>query len=239
MKLLPPQEVKNLKESQTVKELLRAKEMAEVTDKTRKALAKAEADFNTTLAKNRTAWALEEEAHDKRVREMAQEIRVLEKRRQQALIPIDAVKSEADTFLAEAKKVYAQVTEIREEEENLTEELENKLDLVGQRGQDLDRREAEISNKEYGLRLQTEQMLNQLRAFNAERVELDSKKMKAEQDIDERKTALVLWDRQLVAKEERLNNKEKGLDTLAKQLDDRRATLDRAFARLSPMPEGK
>ncbi len=235
MKLLTPQATKEGQGSQLAREALRVKEMATVTDKARKDMANAQAEFQTALAKNRNLWADEEADHNKRVLEMLAEIKQLNKLREQALIPIEAVKEDAAKLMVDARIYLAKAKKQTEDLELTTELLQDKLDAVGQKEQDLKAVEQRQLSREVGIKLQTEQIHERVRQLNRETLDFGLTRTKAEQDINERKTALVLWDRTLVAKEETLKNTEKELIVLRKQLDDQRATLERAFKRLSPL----
>lgn len=78
MKLLSPKEVRDANQGELTKQILRAKETQEIVDETNLKLAKAEADFNAMLAKNRVIWAKEEEEHSLRLQEMKKELKSLE-----------------------------------------------------------------------------------------------------------------------------------------------------------------
>ena len=82
MQLLKPQENKDLKSAQDLRNIIRTQEILKAEQDARLKLANAEADFNNTLAKNRDKWAKEEETHSTRVREMNTEIENLELQKQ-------------------------------------------------------------------------------------------------------------------------------------------------------------
>ena len=125
MKLRSPSQLGDLKEQARVRELLRIQETNKAAMEANKALAKAEADFNATLAKNREIWALEEAEHTKRVKEQQSELERLQRQ-------------------------IGHLNEI----DDLREKLEDKLDAAGKKEQDLTAWELELHIKAEGIRLQ-------------------------------------------------------------------------------------
>ena len=128
MKLFSPQEVRDKKNLETARDILRTKEVEDVLKRTNQQLAQAEADFASALAKNKRIWANEETEHAKRVSEMSEEIKELEQRKAQALIPIQMYKDQADTLLKEAQEAL-ELAKVREYQARETQNaLEDKLD---------------------------------------------------------------------------------------------------------------
>jgi hypothetical protein len=235
MKLLEPQQLRDQKEADRVRDLMRTKEMADAATKIRKELANAEADFKLMLSRNNHKWALELEAKEEELKALEREVAALENRKAQALIPIDLYKKQADELMVLAKSVMEEAKTKAQENEDLAELLEDKLDKAGQSFQDNIALRAKLEQREAGIVLQGQQVVEGNKALNKRINEFAVARLAAEKDIDERKTVLTLWDRTLVAKEEKLNNRTKELEVWAKQLVDQRETLERAMKRLSPL----
>lgn len=234
MKLLAPVETKDLKQAEVNRELLRTQEMQKVADKTRKELANAEADFKQALVRQREEWIKHEEEHEERVQQMSHEIKVLEKRKEQALIPINIYKDQADLLMSTAQDVKNRAESHEKEVELLQELLEEKLDKVGQKEQDLTRLEKQLLVKQTGLVQQTDLVKEKTELLNQKMLEFAQYQAEQEQIINERKTALVLLDRSQEAREKKLKELDEALNKKAKVLEDQRKTLERAFKRLSP-----
>lgn len=235
MKLLTPQQLNDKKEADKVRDLIRTKEMADQATKTRKELANAEADFNQALARQRHQWALEVEQKEQVLRELKHEVEELEDRKAKALIPIDSYKEQVDQLLLLAKIAMGKADAKAEENEDLAERLQDKLDEAGAKLQDAQLLEAKLKQREYGITIQGQQVVEGHKDLNKKIAKFNADKVKAETDINERKTALALWERSLVAKDEKLSNKIKELQIWERQLADQRDTLERAFKRISPL----
>lgn len=237
MRLLAPSENKSLKEQETVRAVLRTQEVEKAAEQSRKNLASAEADFNATLARNLEVWAREEELHNKRVVEMEKETESLEAKRLNALIPIGVIKKGAEDRMKEAVDFMAKLRKRESDAECLVERLETQLDSVGQREQDVKQAEKRLGLQKEGIERQKQSSILGSKRLSEEIAKFAHEREKAEKDIDERKTAIYLQERSLIAKEQVQKRTDKSLNDLAKRLEDERETLARAWAelkRLSP-----
>ncbi len=135
MKLLPTFVLKDKQQEELTRKIIRTQEINALLKDAESNLARAQEDFNTTLAQNRAKWALEEEEHSKRVLDMEQEIKTLETRKQQALTPLQIYKDEADRLLLEAQDIVTKAKEKDEQSDYLQEKLEERLSEVADREQ--------------------------------------------------------------------------------------------------------
>lgn len=235
MKLLSPSAIKDTKNLELTREILRTKEINEVSEKSRKELAQAQMDFNNALADFKERWAKEEEEHDKRMVEMKAEIQVLEDKRKQALIPISIEMDKANRLLDEAKGRLSQVKEKEVENQETAEKLQDRLDEVGQREQDVKFKEKKLEFQEQGIIQQTQFIKENNQKLSKQLSDFLSYKNAIEKDIDERKTALVLWDRTLQNKEEVLKRTDKAQKEVGVRLKEERINLDKAWKELKPL----
>lgn len=226
MKLLTPTQQKDLKEQQNLKEILRAQELEKAAAASRVSLANAQADFNATLAKNREIWALEELEHENRVKERKAEINALEAQKLSLLIPLDILKDSAITTLNDAEAYVASLRQREEDNESLTETLQDMLDEVGQKGQDIERAKQILDIK-------TEEFLKQSKLCeeNNKRLALATAEFMASKQAQEtiletRKTNLTLEETSLNAKAEQLKAKELKLANQATDIDKAKIELD-------------
>jgi hypothetical protein len=234
IKLLNPTQLKQNKDAETVKEILRKQELDKETKKSRQELAKAQAEFFTTLANNRDQWAKEETEHTKRMKEMAKEINELEEKKMQALIPAKMYEDQARQLLKEAQWLLVENASKIKDNDDLREKLEDKLDELGQREQDIALKEQKGVAMRLSLESQVNASIEATKALNARIAEFMIRKLEEEQDIDQRMTAVVLREQSISSKEDSIKRTEAKLDLWARQLADERATLERATKRISP-----
>lgn len=233
MKLLSPQQVRDSKNQELSREILRSKETEEQIKRINQRRLEAEAEFNSTLARNRSLWAEEEESHDIRIREMEREIAFLEERKKQALIPIQMYKDQVDVYYREAHDAIERVKEREEILEHTQELLENKLDELSDREITIQNTENAVRAQFEGLRAQQQQVVEGNERLNKKIAEFVEYKKLTEQEIAEKRKHLQLLEINIEAREKKLQRTEKALANARQQLDDQRATLARAFERLN------
>ena len=232
MQLLKPQENKDLKSAQDLRNIIRTQEILKAEQDARLKLANAEADFNNTLAKNRDKWAKEEETHSTRVREMNTEIENLELQKLNTLVPFNILKEGVYADMSDAEAYLKKLRDREEYNDDLTEKLQDKLDDVGAREQDLKQKILEVSIREDGLQRQnqntniaTEKLNNELMAFAAYKKE-------NEDLLLQRRLIADRTDEGLVMRELEINKKTKEVNDRAVRLADERGVLDRAWQEL-------
>lgn len=232
MKLLQPTENKALKEEEQVRSILRIQELEKAEKKARLNLAKAELDFQITLKKNQETWASEEGKHNDEIRARIKEIELLELRKASALEPINDKKRQVEALEKEAIEYLKVLKEKEEYNDDLTEKLQDKLDGVGQREQNLTVKEKQLNSRVLGVKAQEEHIKVQNIKLNDEINRFKTYIDTQEKDINERKTALVLWDRTLNAKEEMLKRTEKILYEKEVRLNDERQNVQKVWDEL-------
>jgi predicted nucleic acid-binding Zn-ribbon protein len=232
MKLLSPQQNRASKEAENVREMARTQEIQKAAQKARLELSKAEADFKENLSKFKEVWALEEKNHSDRIKEMSKEVDQLEKRKQQALIPISIYKESANKVMQEARQLYDEARQKDEEIAKLREKLEDKLDAVGEREQDM----AELGQKLALQRVSIENegiiLAEKTKGLNEQIVAFLAKAESREKELKDRETKIVLQEQTIKAERDSLKRTEKGLEEWAIRLADERGTLERERKRM-------
>lgn len=231
MKLLSPLRQKDQQQEELTRKILRIQEVEDLTKKTNASLAKAQADFNETLARNRFQWATEEEEHAKRIQEMTKEVTALENRKREALIPIQMYKQEADKIMLEAQDFLKKAKEKDEQADYLTEKLENKLTEVADREYAVSNEEKRLHVARQGLQSQQEATREGVSRLSAEMVAFHEKQVDEETKLDKRKSELALAEINFNAKLEKYARDLEALKIWNKQLKDERAVLDREYKR--------
>lgn len=232
MKLLSPFQSQEKQQTEVTRKLLRVQEVEELAKRANERLARAESDFNSVLAKNQLRWLQEEEDHQKMVKEMADEVEILENRKKQALIPIEIYKKEADDLLLEARKIVLRSKEKEENNDILAERLEEKLTEVADREISLKLQEQQLESKKLGISSQQETLKKSVAKLSEEMIAFHEKQKAEEASLLERKKEISLAEINFSAKREKYARDLEALITWDKQLKDERATLERAFARL-------
>lgn len=232
MKLLTFQKTKDALQNEQALKVIRSQEVEELAKKTNAKLARAEADFNTTLATNRSKWAVEEQEHQERIVSMSQEIEALEIRKGQALIPISMYKKEADKLMEDAKEILEKAKLKEEQADFILEKLENNLTEVADREQLVIVEEQKQKIAREGIQLQQLQIKDSISSFNEEKIKFYTAQKVQEDSLLERKKEVSLAEISFQAKVDKYRRDMDAMKAWETQLKDERGTLDRAFKRL-------
>lgn len=232
MKLLTPQQFNDKKSQEVSRAVLRAEETNKLTEKANQALAKAEADFALALSGQRVRWEVEELDHKKKMEELLVELKPLEDRKRQALIPIEVYKKQADDKLDEANTILQEVKEKRERLEEDAEVLQDRLDEVSDRELLAIKRHERLDSMEIGLEHQVEQNKAITARLSQDLAKFISYKANEEKSLDERKTELTLAEISFKAKTDKLKRDLEALEKERILVKDQRETLERAMKRL-------
>ena len=232
MKLLSFSEKKDQQQQEQTLKILRTQEVMELEKKANQNLAKAQADFQSTLATNREKWALELEEKQKMMDEMAKEIEVLEEKKKQALLPVTKQQREIYYSKVENDKIFIKLVKKEEEIEDTKQLLEEKLTEVADREQQVLKEEQSQFVALKGVQLQQEQTRKGADTLYKEKVAFEISKQAEEASLLERKREVFLAETSFKAKTEKYARDMKVLKEWEAQLIDERDTLKRAFARL-------
>lgn len=239
MRLLTQKEVGDAKAAELQRDLLRTTELNEQADQIRVKLSQAEADFSATLARHRTEWAQEEGEHAKRVTEMTKEVESLERRKEIALEPIILKERDADNLLKDARNLL-NAARLRETDAiELGETLQDRLDELGEREQNIIANESRARMMVQGAERQQEQVKLQSVNLTEAIKNFASDKIEWERQREEEKSSLIMHKRSLDARKESLERTEEALNAREKRLIDREGVLKRNYERLkiSPLKE--
>ena len=183
MKLLLPNENKDLREQENVRQIMRTQELEKAAKEARLKLADSQADFNTMLAQNRQKWALEEEEHQARIKQRNEELQRLEVQKLNMLVPFNILKEGVYADMSDAESFLSQLRIREENVEDLAERLQDKLDEVGSREQNFKQKELELNIREQGLENQSQSTVTGVKKLNADLADFLAFKNKTEQEI--------------------------------------------------------
>lgn len=225
MKLLSPLATKDKGQEELAKKIIRIQEVEDLAVKSNVKLARAEADFNATLARNRTVWAIEEQEHADSLKSMREEVETLEKRKEQALIPIYVYKEEADKLVAEAQNILRKAKEKDEQSEFLQEKLMEKLTEVSDRESIVAMTEKKQQIAQEGIDIQKEQTKLGVKQLSVAMTAFHEKQEREEANLVERKKEVYLIEVSLKAQQDKLASD-------YQNMRDREIEADRQIARL-------
>jgi hypothetical protein len=229
MKLLSPTVNKDAQQIEIARKLLRSVE--EMAAKANMNLAKAEADFADTMARNQAKWLVEEVEHNKMMIEREREVEALEKRKIEALIPIEIYKKEADTLMEKAQTIVKRAKQKESENEDLQELLYKKLTDVADREYMLVEGEKRIEIAKLGVIDQQQVTQQGVERLTIEMANFHVKQQEEEKNLEERKREVYLAELSFSAKTKKYTRDLHALQVFEIQLKDREATLDREIQR--------
>jgi hypothetical protein len=238
MKLLTLNQVKEKKDEQIQRDILRTSDIEKAASQARINLAKAEAEFNATLAKNREIWANEEQEHATRKQEMTSEVEVLEERKKQALEPLSLFQKDLEKQKKELDDLSINVKISEALNEELKERLEDKLDEVGEREQDVLRETQILEGKKESVEIQSEQTVQGIKRLNDSINAFLIQKEDTESRLDQIRLDLDLEKQNVDNNKRSLERKEQTLITWENKLRTRETLLKNAM-QLFPYKKGK
>lgn len=148
MKLLTPAEVKSANEGAIAKTAIRTEATRKELATTETRLNEAEARFDATLANQRVVWAKEQEEKMANIVSLRMEIDRLTRERDQLRIPIELEAKKAHDLYTEAEEALHKANQIRINNEEVSQLLQEKLDTLTERETNLEEREQKLSIKE-------------------------------------------------------------------------------------------
>ena len=211
LKLYTAEEIKSSKATELARDVMRTSDIKKALDKARTELNNVNAQFEVALANQRVKWISEEEVALGKIRDLETELKVLERRKQQALIPIDLYQQRVDNINKEANDKLKSATDKQFYVDELSEKLEEKLDEVSEKDQSLQKREENLFVKEKAVQMQEEGNKKMSQEINTRALFFIKEMEDREKDFNNRKTALELKEISLQELERSLRVREQDL----------------------------
>ena len=211
LKLYTAEEIKSSKATELARDVMRTSDIKKALDKARTELNNANAQFEVALANQRVKWISEEEVALGKIRDLETELKVLERRKQQALIPIDLYQQRVDNINKEANDKLKSATDKQIYVDELSEKLEEKLDEVSEKDQSLQKREENLFVKEKAVQMQEEGNKKMSQEINTRALFFIKEMEDREKDFNNRKAALELKEISLQELERSLRVREQDL----------------------------
>lgn len=232
LKLFSAKEAQERKQAQIQRDILRNQEVQKVTRESQSNLSKMEADFAESMAKLKEKRATEEEKHSIRKNAMEQEISMLEKRKEQALIPIELEKVKADTLLKNAEKMLSDAEKKDLEIEHLKGILMDRLEEVSDRESDILDQEIKLANDRESIKKEREVTAKNTKNLSESIEKFNQHVISEDIRLNAKETDLILRERSADAKEDLVKRMEAQVQADAVRVKDARETLERAFERI-------
>lgn len=232
LKLFTVPEIQKNKQAQITRDILRNQEVQKVTHETQYRLSKMEADFADSLAKMKERQASEEEKHSIRLSEMDKEVKELQNKKEQALIPIEIEKKKADTILEQVEKRLIHVQEKELENENLKEVLLKRLDDVLDREVAVFDEEERIKSLRESIKLEKEQTEKNTKNLSESILKFNIYVESEKNRLSEKEKVQFLESRTIEAGKGILAQKEKELQEWSVRLKDMENMFKREFEKI-------
>lgn len=229
MKLLKAEEVKTANQQQITKDTLRTLASKKALKEVSSELDEANAKFELALANQHVRWAKEEEEALLTIQKLENEVKKLEVKKAQALIPIDIIKQNAYDLLKGAEKVMVEARSKDNEAELRLESLTDRLDEVGERETKVESLEQYIYIRQKNLILQEEGQKKLRETLQEKWSEYFAEVEKKSNEYSAKKKELELKEINLQSREESLQLKQFELDNQNKFIISQRAALEAAI----------
>ena len=146
MRLLDQSVTQDIRGQETARYVMRIEEIKAQLVEYGKKLSNAEADFKNALNKHHEVWQKEIEEQNEWKKQTEAEIKVLEDRRNNLLVPIGILNKGAQDIMNEAELALRSAKKREQDAQELIERLEDKLDDVGQREIDVEKQIQKIAS---------------------------------------------------------------------------------------------
>lgn len=232
LKLFSPTEAKSRNDGQVQRDQARIRGIQDSLRAFQTKQADAESSFNSALARHREQWANEEKEYEIRKDQMDKEVKSLEKRKEEAVIPIKEREQKAYSMDTEADKRLSSVKELEIELEKMKTVLTQRLDDCSEREQsiqdgyiELERHKTVNREEDTLLELNRSNLSKSIQEFNIH-VSTES------ESIEKQKVDILLQERSYQARKDLLDTREQSLLNKEIQLKSERIALDEAWKEL-------
>lgn len=158
LKLFSPSENDAKKQSEVARDVARIEILREEIIKSQKELGMIKSQFDLTMAEQRKYATAEEEKHIAKIETLTKEVKALEERQKIAKFPIPASERKAYDNLERSKKTLEEAEMKSKKNDELIEILQDKIDSLSEREEDLNKRELKTKTGELNLEEQRSQM---------------------------------------------------------------------------------
>jgi hypothetical protein len=232
MKLFTTTEVNTTKQKQMGIDIRKANTVNEVLIKKRKELEKLEVEFEATISRQQAMWEKEKLEFIQSVNTLREEVKRLEDKRKQALIPLDEQKRKIQEDNDALWMEKAKFKEDKEEFEDELEFLEDKLSSVAERETEASRIAVIQQKEQSGIDSQKELVSKQSRDLSLAMFNFRKEAEIREKDIKTVEAVIILKQKALKDKELELAKIEQGFVNRERAIQDKYATLERTMNRL-------
>jgi hypothetical protein len=232
MKLLLPQQHKQTKEKEDAIKRIRTAEITKEYEDKLRLLNILNADFEKALEVQKDTYADEKDTHALWRADAEAEVRMLETRKANALLPIEKRESEVSIKEEELREGQESLKKAQADFEDEKELMYKRLAEVGERETEVKHLQDSLVSQKRGNDTQAESIKQQSKQLSKTLEELAKDSAKRELDYSKRKTILDARDEALASKDKRLSTLEQDLVNRERALTDKYQTLERTIKRL-------
>lgn len=231
LRLLTPSQAQSQARKQSEVDTSRAVTVAEQVAQKYRELSQAERDFDESMQRQRTQWAIERQQQELVILELTKKVEVLEARKKEALVPLATRKKELDTRDTAITKREELLSLKEVDFEESRELLLRRLDEVSEREQRLNEISTSLSRKEEGIKQQTADIQKNSANLTKAIIEAQGQVSNALTEIEKEKLRLKTKEDHLIEKERLVDAKEKTFIAREAKLQDDIQTFKRTMER--------
>lgn len=198
-------------------------------DKLQKRINIEQTNFDARMKEQRALYTEEKSKLQHEIKEKQEIVDKLEKRREQALIPVKQLKQQEEAILKEIEALQKSLTEKELTVDEMRENLSDKMDELSEREIQIIENELKIESRLKGIEEETEMISKTHARLNTQVSEFRKEVEVKTKEISEREESLRIRE---VRNKEYIESRTKQLDEMERGLKDRREALDREFNRL-------
>lgn len=226
---MPRTEVQAKSTQEETGALLRIQEIRKLESDWRLKLGKAEKDFQDTLVKNIKEWEEGEKEHHIILKERKDEIDALEVKKLNMLVPFTFLKERTFSDMKDAQSFLESLRKREEYVEELTENLQDKLDGVGIKDSDLKRQETQILVKEKTLQDREARIISGEEALSRSIINFNEESQLKRLDREQLMEGVIMREQSIISREESVKRTEEAHKKEFIYLTDQREVLNKAF----------
>lgn len=231
-KILSPKEINNEEELRIRNDSRKAYDIAKITDEVIKEKTQAEEDFKKMLIEQRELYAKEYNEQIALKNKLEEEIRSLEKRRENALKP-RLIK--AKDLQLQQEELFNQKLDLEKKEKELEDSsraLMQKLDVVSDREMKVNDKEKTVKRILEGAEFQKNEVAREVKKFSFVLQDFQKQKDQYEIDMAYKMSEINAKEISLKEKERSFISRENEIQASMRLLADQRLLLDKGFEEL-------
>ncbi len=239
MKLLIPSQNHQKEEEEVARLILRTTDAQEENKRINQKLAQSVKEFDETMQRQRDEFAAEMRDHQQKILAAKSELESVIDKTKRAMEPIEDIKRRTEQELQDAINKNKELVRRQEEVEEQAEILQDRLDYVGYREQNIKNAEEKNESDRKKIEIQQTYVDQMTERLNTNIAKASQDAQKRENELNERAIALQIEKSNIQAREFQLSKMEQSLQQFAGELRSERDALQSAWNELRRTKERK